>query len=77
MAASEPHRYHVSLRDQAGHARIVEALSFDAAGLAYLEDGPSPDADVAIIIVRDEETGHEHCLRIDLASGDAEPCNSA
>jgi Family of unknown function (DUF5961) len=77
MTTNERRRYHVILRDQAGYGRIIEAHSFDVAGLAFLEDCPPPGADVAVIIVRDEETGHEQCLRIDLASGDAEPCNSA
>jgi hypothetical protein len=77
MTTGETHRYHVSLHGHVGHTRIVEALSFDDAGLAYLEHCPPPDPAVAVIIVRDEETGHEQCLRIDLASGDAEPCDPA
>lgn len=60
----------------AHHARVVEERSFEAAAVAYVEDfhptvTDRPDISV---IVRDVASGHEHCFRIDLESGDAAPC---
>ena len=60
------------------HARLVQEPSFEAAVVAYLED-----FDLALgvvgghemnIIVYEVETGHEHCFRVDLDTGNATPC---
>ena len=59
------------------HARTLHEASFEAAAVAYVEDFHPPvagEGDDISVIVRELETGHEHCFRIDLASGDAEPC---
>jgi hypothetical protein len=58
------------------HARRLEESSFEAAAVAYVEDFHSPMTDEREIsvIVRDLATGHEHCFRIDLDSGETEPC---
>jgi hypothetical protein len=57
------------------HARTLSERSFEAAAVAYVEDlhaiGDEPEISV---IVRDVASGHEHCFRIDLDSGDAAPC---
>jgi hypothetical protein len=60
----------------AHHARLLDEASFEAAAVAYVEDLhllPGDGEDV-IVIVRETETGHEHCFRIDLATGDTAPC---
>jgi hypothetical protein len=57
------------------HARRVQATSFEVAAVAYLEIcGPSGAGKEARLMVRDAETGHEHCIAIDLDTGEAAPC---
>jgi len=59
-----------------GPARIVSEAGFEAAAMAFVEDYALPadhEGDV-VVIVREVETGREHCFRIDLASGQAAPC---
>jgi hypothetical protein len=60
----------------ANHARIIHEASFEAAAVAYAEDlhVPVDEGDVISLIVRDLETGHEHCFKVDLASGETEVC---
>lgn len=57
-------------------ARLLSEVSFEAAAVAYVEDfHPPVDQDNAVnVIVRAIDTGHEHCYRIDLDTGDAAPC---
>lgn len=57
-------------------ARVVSEASFEAAAAAFLEDYAPPadhEGDISLI-VRDMESGGEHCFRIDLDTGDAAPC---
>ncbi|HMO43004.1 MAG TPA: DUF5961 family protein [Phenylobacterium sp.] len=63
--------------DERHPARIVEEASFEAAALAYVEDfHPPADLDGEVqVIVCEVESGHEHCFRIDLASGETEACS--
>ncbi len=57
------------------HARLVLEPSLEAAAVAYVEDFHPPSMDSQmIILVRDVETGHEHCFRIDLETGQAQAC---
>lgn len=73
----ETRRFSVHARHVDGHhARVLQEASFEAAAVAYVEDFRPPvgDDDEISVIVREVETGHEHCFRIDLASGDAAPC---
>ena len=57
------------------HARTVTEPSFEAAAVAYVEDlHPAGDAAEISVIVRDIASGHEHCFRIDLDTGEAAPC---
>jgi hypothetical protein len=58
------------------HAKHVSEASFEAAAIAFVEDLPvSVDEDSEIrVIVRDLDSGHERCFRVDLDSGDAAPC---
>jgi hypothetical protein len=58
------------------HARLLEEVSFEAAAVAYVEDFHltiGNEAEISVI-VREVGTGHEHCFRIDLASGETAPC---
>jgi hypothetical protein len=57
------------------HARTVSERSFEAAAVAYVEDfHPPGDEDEISVIVRDIESGHEHCFRIDLETGETAAC---
>jgi hypothetical protein len=58
------------------HARTVFERSFEAAAVAYVEDFHPAGEDGEIrVIVSEIATGHEHCFRIDLESGEAAPCS--
>jgi hypothetical protein len=72
-----PRRFRVYARHlDRHHARLVEETSFEAAAIAYVEDGDLsfPADDDLRVIVHDIGTGHEHCFRLDLATGETEPC---
>lgn len=75
--ASETRSFSVHARHvDAHHARVIQEASFEAAAVAYAEDlhVPVDEGDEVSLIVRDLETGHEHCFKVDLASGGTEPC---
>ena len=58
------------------HVRMVSEPSFEAAAVAYVEHLSPPidnEAEVSVI-VRDLESGEEHCFRVDLSSGETEAC---
>lgn len=61
----------------AHHARVVREPSFEAAAVAYAEDlhVSADEGDEVSLIVRDLETGHQHCFKIDLASGETAACD--
>lgn len=70
-------RFSVHGLDEApSRGRQMEAASFEAAALEFLDAHPaeSPGDEVALM-VEDCETGERQCFRIDLASGEAEPCD--
>jgi hypothetical protein len=71
-------RYRVHARHvDRHHARLVEEVSFEAAAVAYLENldiSAATDDQEISIIVHDVSTGHEHCFRLDLGSGETSPC---
>jgi hypothetical protein len=74
---SESRRFSVHARHVGSHhARVVEEASFEAAAVAYAEDFhlPLTDEQEISVIVRELETGREHCFRIDLDSGGAALC---
>jgi hypothetical protein len=58
------------------HARVISEQSFEAAAVAYCDDFGDGLGDAAEInvVVRDLDSGHEHCFRIDLETGQAGPC---
>jgi hypothetical protein len=65
------HAHHVG----AHHARLLEARSFEAAAVTYVEDLHVLGDDQEIrVIVREVDTHQEHCFRIDLERGEAAPC---
>jgi hypothetical protein len=58
------------------HAFSLQERSFEAAAVAYVEalhDLPG-DGEAISVIVREVDTGLEHCFRIDMDSGDTSAC---
>ena len=76
QVARETRKFSVHARTvDTHHARVLEEASFEAAAVAYVEDFAHIGGDHEIaVIVRDLDSGHEHCFRIDLESGEAAPC---
>ncbi|MGC1302262.1 MAG: DUF5961 family protein [Caulobacteraceae bacterium] len=69
-------RFSVHASHLAGHARVVAEPSFEAAAVAYVEDFPhTGDSETRIsVIVRDLDSGRQHCFLIDLDTGETAPC---
>jgi hypothetical protein len=77
-SADSERRFSVRARDvDSHHARVVEEASFEAAAIAYVEDlASAPDRDHEVsVIVRDIDSGHEHCFRIDMDTGETAHCH--
>ena len=77
QAAAETRQFSVHARHVDSHqARVLEETSFEAAAVAYVEDFHPPlgDDNEISVIVRELGTGHEHCFRIDLESGETDSC---
>ena len=75
--ATETRSFSVHARHvDAHHARVVQEASFEAASVAYAEDlhAAADGGDEVSLVVRDLETGHEHCFRVDLTSGETAAC---
>ena len=73
-----PRRFSVRARHlEAHHARRVNETTVEAAVIAYVEDFHPWEADEGQIsvIVRDLDSGHEHCFRLDLETGETGPCS--
>ena len=75
-AEAQDRQFRVHARHIDGHhARTVSERSFEAAAIAYLEDlHPPGDESEINVIVHEVETGHEHCFRIDLETGETAAC---
>ncbi len=58
------------------HGRIVAEASFEAAAVAFLDDYPQMQGDdpEVSILVHELATGHEHCFRVDIATGEMASC---
>jgi hypothetical protein len=56
------------------HARTVMERSFEAAAVAYFDDAHFADEPEVTVIVRDVESGHEHCFRVDVGTGETTSC---
>ena len=62
-------------REHAHHPHVFMEVSFEAAAMAYTEEHPhAVDGGELSVIVTEVDSGHEHCFRIDLDSGETEPC---
>ncbi len=74
--AAETRQFAVHARHvDAHHARTHEERSFEAAAVAYVEDLHDIGNEHEIsVIVRDLDSGHEHCFQIDLETGEAAAC---
>ncbi len=58
-----------------GGAMINDADSFHDAAVAYAErQAPASEGGELSVIVKDCETGEEHCFVVSLDDGEAEPC---
>ncbi len=75
--AAETRQFSVHARHvDAHHARTLEERSFEAAAVAYLEDLHDLGSEHEIsVIVRELDSGHEHCFRVDLESGETSACS--
>ena len=75
MPDTQAYRVHAH-GDDLNHGHTVDAVSFEEAAVAFVELWHPPlDADNEVsVIVRQADSGVEHCFRIDLDSGDAAPC---
>ena len=76
--ANDDRRFSVHARHEDRHrARVILVPSFEAAAAAYVEDRPvtigDDDREISVI-VRDLDSGHEHCFRVDLDNGETQPC---
>ena len=70
--------FRVQAHNDAGHRpRVLTEPSFEAAALAYVEDWPHTidDNPEVRVIVRDLESGREHCFCVDLGTGQADDCD--
>ena len=71
--ASDNRRFRVHARHIDAHqGRVIAEPTFEAAAIAYAEDmhvsSGDGDGDEIAIIVRDLDSGHEHCFRLDLGN---------
>ena len=56
--------------------QFVEGVSFEDAALQFVErEYPQGDGDQVALLVEDCDTGERQCFRIDLATGEAGPCD--
>ncbi|MEH0194115.1 hypothetical protein SGCZBJ_10565 [Caulobacter zeae] len=65
-----------ALHDGCDHAHGVDAETFEEAAVAFMEAW-HPEVDSygqASVVVRDVETGVEHCFRVDFESGETSAC---
>jgi hypothetical protein len=74
MPTTRTFRVHARHVD-AHHARTLQAPTFEAAAVAYIEDLHElpGDAEEINVVVRDLEGGHEHSFRVYLESGKISP----
>jgi len=67
--------YSVRPRDSQGPARVIQEEAAETAAAVFLEDWTPDEGGEAAVIVRELDTGREHCFRVDLHTGDAQPCS--
>lgn len=66
--------YVVHAAGDARHSHRVTGTSFEDAAMTFVELWAPDAAGDLDVIVEDAETGRRCCYRIDLGTGDAEPC---
>jgi hypothetical protein len=59
-----------------GHGHLVkDAVSFEDAAIRFAEDRLDSASDGEVrVIVRDPDTGEQHCFCVDVGEESAEPC---
>jgi len=57
------------------HSKVVMERSFEAAAVAYLEGADFADESEVSVIVRDLESGQEHCFLVYVGSGEVMSCS--
>ena len=68
--------YAVTTTCERRHCRdAVEAVSPDAAALAFVEAWCADQDETVTVQVTDCETGRGHCFRLEYDSSEAEPCH--
>ena len=73
--AADVRRFAVHARhEDRHHARVVAEPSFEAAVVAFLETGQFAAEPDVVVVVRDLDSGAEHCFRIDLETGETTAC---
>lgn len=77
MSETVQRRFSVhGMEDAPSRGLVVEGVSFEDAALSFVEDRhlePDGGQDVSLL-VEDCETGERQCFRVDLATGEAGPC---
>jgi hypothetical protein len=68
--------YSVRPRDSRSPLLVFDESTAEAAAVVFLETwgAEGEETGQAAVIVRELETGREHCFRIDLDTGEAQPC---
>jgi hypothetical protein len=67
--------YSVRPRDSHNPVLVFDEPSAEAAAVAFFEGwAPADEDDDIAVIVREIDSGREHCFRIDADTGRTEPC---
>jgi len=66
--------YSVRPRDSHSPVLVFDEPSAEAAAAAFFEGWAPPDDEELAVIVREVDSGREHCFRIDDDTGRAQPC---
>lgn len=74
--ADTPRFYAHASSEGSGRGHLVkDAVSFEDAAIRFAEDRLDAAADGEVrVIVRDPETGEQHCFCVDVGDETAEPC---
>jgi hypothetical protein len=76
-AAMPQHQFYAhASAEEAGRGHLVrEASSFEDAAIRFAEDRyDAAEAGELKVIVRDADTGEQHCFCVDVGEGEVEPC---
>jgi len=70
-------QFKVHLADDGKHSRPIEGISFEDAAIGFIDawsPAGDPEGDVQLVVV-DCASGEQQCLRVDLDTGETEPCD--